>query len=57
MDLVPSSADTAVDLAEYGEEHNMSVSGVSSDCIHGELNNECADSRSSSTTSFVAVDL
>ena len=47
MDLGPSSGDTAVDLAEYGEEDNMSVSGLSSDCIHGELNNECADSISS----------
>ena len=27
MDLGASSADTAVDLAEYGEEDNMSVSG------------------------------
>ena len=47
MDLGASSADAAVDLAEYGEEDNMSVSGLSSNYSHGEVNNDCADSISS----------
>ena len=47
MDPGASSCDAAVDLAEYGAEEDMSVSGQSSKCSHSEENSDASDSSSS----------